>query len=133
MVWGVICLTHIRFRKALAAQGQDASTLPFKAALYPYGTYFALGANIFLIFFQGYPAFLNPFSAEDFVINYLLLPVFVIFVVFWKFYKKTKLVKLEDMDIWSGRREYGDISQIRDAEMGKGASILKKAKRIFVG
>lgn len=35
-----------------------------------------------MVFFQGYTAFLNPFSAEDVVINYVLLPVFVGFVVF---------------------------------------------------
>lgn len=75
---------------------------------YPWGTYIALAANIFLIFFQGYTAFLNPFSAEDFVVNYILLPVFVVLVLAWKFAKQTKIVKLEEMDIWSGRREYGD-------------------------
>lgn len=49
---------------------------------------------------------MNPFSAEDFVIAYILLPVFVIFVLSYKFWKKTKIVKLAEMDIWSGRREY---------------------------
>lgn len=88
---------------------------------------------MFLIFFQGYPAFLNPFSAEDFVINYLLLPVFVLFVVFWKVFKKTKFVKLQDMDIWSGRRHYGDVAEVPDAEVGKGNLIWKKARRVFVG
>jgi amino acid permease len=34
-----------------------------------------------------------------------LLPVFVIFVVGYKLWKKTKWVSLQDMDIWSGRRD----------------------------
>jgi amino acid transporter len=89
----------------LAVQNQPVSSLPFRAALYPYGTYFALGTNVFLIFFQGYTAFLNPFSAEDFVINYILLPVFVGFVVGWKVWHRTRFVKLSEMDVWSGRRE----------------------------
>ncbi|PGH29681.1 hypothetical protein GX50_07566 [[Emmonsia] crescens] len=108
IVWSAIGITHIRFRQALVAQGKSPSTLPFKAAFYPYGTYFSLGANVFFIFFQGYPAFLNPFNAENFVVNYILLPIFLSFVVFWKWYKKTKWVKLEEMGIWSGRRDYGE-------------------------
>lgn len=89
----------------MVVQGDDPARLPYRAALYPYGTYFALGANVFLIFFQGYTAFLNPFSADDFVINYILLPVFVMFVVGYKFWHKTRIVKLHEMDIWTGRRE----------------------------
>ncbi|CAL5866730.1 uncharacterized protein PFLUO_LOCUS940 [Penicillium psychrofluorescens] len=108
IVWSVICVAHIRFRRALVAQGQDPSTLPYKASLYPWGTYFSLAANVFLIFFQGYTCFLDPFSATDFVINYILLPVFVLFVVVYKVWNKTKVVKLEEMDIWTGRREFVD-------------------------
>lgn len=104
MVWATIMFVHIRFRRAMAAQGQSIEALPFKAAWYPYGAYAALGANIFLIFFQGYTAFLNPFSAKDFVINYILLPVSVIFFVAYKFWNKTKWVRLEDMDLYTGRR-----------------------------
>lgn len=108
IVWGVICITHIRFRQALVIQGQNPEDLPYRASLYPYGTYLALAANIFLIFFQGYTAFLNPFSAEDFVIAYILLPVFLLFVIVYKFWKQTKFVNLAEMDIWSGRREYSE-------------------------
>ncbi|KAK2808507.1 hypothetical protein FQN50_004716 [Emmonsiellopsis sp. PD_5] len=128
IVWATICVTHIRFRNALVAQGEDPSQLPFQAVWYPYGTYLALAVNVFLIFFQGYPAFLNPFSAEDFVVNYILLPVFVGLVVFWKFFKKTKWVKLEEMDIWTGRRDYGE------AEVeAKRKSVLSRVRAVVVG
>ncbi|KAL4799295.1 amino acid permease/ SLC12A domain-containing protein [Aspergillus venezuelensis] len=105
LVWSTICFAHIRFRLALKAQNQSISSLPFRAFLYPWGTYFSLALCVFLIFFQGYTAFLNPFSADDFVINYILLPVFAVFVLGWKVRHKTKLVRLEEMDIWTGRRE----------------------------
>ncbi|GLI81610.1 hypothetical protein PoHVEF18_009995 [Penicillium ochrochloron] len=106
IVWAVIGVCHIRFRRALVAQGEDPAALPYRAALYPYGTYFSLAANIFLVFFQGYTCFLNPFSSTDFVINYILLPVFVLFVVVYKLWNKTRWVKLEEMDIWTGRRDF---------------------------
>lgn len=108
IVWATIGIAHVRFRKALVAQGQDPELLPYKATWYPWGTYFAIAANIFLVFFQGYTAFLNPFSVTDFVINYILLPVFVLFFLVYKIWNKTKLVKLDEMDIWTGRREILD-------------------------
>ncbi|KAE8381974.1 amino acid permease-domain-containing protein [Aspergillus bertholletiae] len=128
IVWAVICLAHIRFRNAMAVQGDDPSRLPFQAALYPYGTYFALAATIFLVFFQGYTAFLNPFSVDDFVINYILLPVFVMLVVGYKIWNKTKFVKLEEMDIWTGRR----VAVVDETETDKQRGWLAKLKDIFI-
>ncbi|KAJ5949852.1 Amino acid/polyamine transporter I [Penicillium verhagenii] len=118
IVWSVIGICHIRFRRALVAQGEDPSKLPYQAVFYPYGTYIALAANIFLVFFQGYTCFLNPFSASDFVINYILLPVFVLFFVAYKIWNKTKWVRLEDMDIWSGRRGFAIEEEENDKERG---------------
>lgn len=112
----------------MVAQGQDISVLPFKAAFYPYGSYFGLAANLFLIFFQGYTAFLNPFSAKDFVINYILLPVSVILYVGYKIAFKTKWKSLEEIDLMSGRREYKDSPE---AESRKG--VLGKIKDIVIG
>ncbi|KOC17052.1 amino acid permease [Aspergillus flavus AF70] len=129
VVWAVICIAHIRFRKAMVVQGDDPSRLPFRAALYPYGTYFALGATIFLVFFQGYTAFLNPFSVDDFIINYILLPVFVMLVVGYKIWNKTKIVKLEEMDIWTGRR----VAVIDETETGKEHGWLAKLRDIIIG
>ncbi|KAE8320555.1 amino acid permease/ SLC12A domain-containing protein [Aspergillus sergii] len=129
VVWAVICIAHIRFRKAMVVQGDDPSRLPFRAALYPYGTYFALGATIFLVFFQGYTAFLNPFSVDDFIINYILLPVFVMLVVGYKIWNKTKIVKLEEMDIWTGRR----VAEVDETETDKQPGWLAKLKDIFIG
>lgn len=123
IVWGTIALTHIRFRQAMAAQGQSIDDLQFKAMWYPYGTYLCLAVNIFLVLIQGnpllllsppsrillilslgYTAFLNPFSAKDFVVNYILLPVFAAMYFGYKFWFKTKILHLKDIDLFSGRR-----------------------------
>ncbi|KAL8879063.1 MAG: hypothetical protein Q9198_003254 [Flavoplaca austrocitrina] len=131
IVWGTIELVHIRFRNGLQAQGQSVEDLPFKALWYPYGTYAALAANVFLIFFQGYTAFLNPFSATSFVISYILLPVFVILLVGYKLWNKTKWVKLAEMDIWTGRRE--GFGPVHDEPLPKKKGVFRKVKRIAVG
>ncbi|KAF2089575.1 amino acid permease [Saccharata proteae CBS 121410] len=130
IVWGTIELVHIRFRRALVAQGQSVEDLPFKALWYPWGTYACLAANIFLMFFQGYTAFLNPFSASDFVINYILLPVFVLFFLGYKLWRKTSFVKLEEMDIWTGRREVVEESEVEEE---KRKSWAHRAWNVVVG
>ncbi|KAL8678347.1 MAG: hypothetical protein Q9186_005304 [Xanthomendoza sp. 1 TL-2023] len=132
IVWATIEIVHIRFRNGLKAQGQSIDDLPFKALWYPYGTYGALAANIFLIFFQGYTAFLNPFSSTDFVIAYILLPVFVMLLVGYKLWKKTKWVKVEEMDVWTGRREDNRTTTGTGIVKGKEGA-LHKVKRIVVG
>lgn len=148
IVWAVIELVHIRFRQAMKAQNQSIDALPFKALFYPYGTYLCLAANVFLIFFQGrfpslgstclsltfllgYTAFLNPFSAQDFVINYILLPVFILLFLAYKFWNKTKFVKLDEMDIYTGRRD--DLMPETEVEEVKERSIWYRVKNFVVG
>jgi amino acid transporter len=108
IVWAVIALTHIQFRRGLKAQGVSIDDLPFRAVWYPYGAYFALGANIFLIFFQGYTSFIGPFDKVSFIVSYILIPVFLILFFGYKFWKKTQWVPASQMDIWSDRRVLDD-------------------------
>ncbi|KAL6720545.1 hypothetical protein ACLMJK_002469 [Lecanora helva] len=132
IVWGTINLVHVRFRAGLKAQNQSIDDLPVKALWYPYGTYLALAANVFLIFFQGYTAFLNPFSAKDFVINYILLPVFVILLVVYKVWNRTKWVKAHEMDIWTGRKVEGlGVRDVEKVDEQKG--VLKRARNVVIG
>ena len=99
---------------------------------YPWGTYAALAANIFLILFQGYTAFLNPFSASNFVINYILLPVFAILLVGYKLWFRTKWVPLDKMDIWTGRRVENLDARDEEARSAKKGLALK-IKRVAIG
>ncbi|KAK5204507.1 hypothetical protein LTR41_009679 [Exophiala xenobiotica] len=117
IVWAFIGITHIRFRRAYARQGHDPKDLPFRAFLFPYGAYFVAGFNVFLIFISGYTAFLTPFNVATFVTSYLVIVIFVILYLGWKFLKKTKWVKLEEMDLVTGRASYDDRD---DDESGPG-------------
>ncbi|UJR32571.1 hypothetical protein I4U23_020032 [Adineta vaga] len=104
IVWAVICVTHIQFRRGLKAQGVNVNELPFRALWYPYGAYFGLGSNIFLIFFQGYTSMIPPFDIANFVVSYILIPVFLLLFFIYKFWRKTQWVKPSQMDIRTGRR-----------------------------
>ncbi len=75
----------------MKAQNHDARNLLFRTRWWPYGTWFALVANIVLTLIQGYTAFLYPFNLENFLVAYILLPVFFIYYFGWKILFRTKM------------------------------------------
>lgn len=91
LVFASICLCHIRFRNAWRHQGHAVDELPFRAWLYPYGTWTVLVLNIVLAFFQGYTTFLSPRKAADIIVAYIVIPVAAILYLGWKFWHKTKM------------------------------------------
>lgn len=55
ITWMCICFTHIRFMKALKAQGMSRDDLPYKAPFQPWGSWFALVATAIITLFKGTP------------------------------------------------------------------------------
>ncbi|CAH0014436.1 unnamed protein product [Clonostachys rhizophaga] len=106
IVWASIGITHIRFRRAYAKQGFSPKDLPFRATLFPYGAYFVAIFNIILVIISGYTAFLKPFNVATFITSYVVIVIFLVLYVGWKLIKKTTWVKLEDMDLITGRAHY---------------------------
>jgi lysine-specific permease len=49
LTWTSITLTHLRFRKAYAAQGRRLENLPYKAPWFPIGNYISLGICFVII------------------------------------------------------------------------------------
>ncbi|KAM0438756.1 hypothetical protein ACHAPT_001514 [Fusarium lateritium] len=96
--WISIGITSIRFRSALAVQGKT-HLLPFRNWTYPYGPWFCVILNSFLVLVQGWSCFSPKFDGVSFVSFYIELPVMLIMYLVWKFLKKTKTVKLEEMDL----------------------------------
>jgi amino acid transporter len=117
-------------RKAYTAQGLDLKDLPYRALWYPYGAWFVVAINIFLVIISGYTTVIPPFQAVNFVFNYIVIVIFVCLYIFWKLYKKTKWVGLMEMDLVSGRRD--DIWQ-PNPEGAPTVSFLKKFKRFMLG
>lgn len=129
IVWGIISLTHLRFRKAWDLQGRSASELPYKSLLFPWGPIFSLAANIFLGLIQGWTTFV-PFSAKDFVDAYILLPAAVILYIVISLVKigGFKLVDLRTVDLEEGRREDLDSDGTDEDSEGKDRPV-RSAKR----
>lgn len=105
IAWAVIGVTHMRFRRGWIAQGNRIEDLPFRALWYPYGTIFVICINTLLVFIAGYSVFVGDFDAVGFVINYIVIAVFVVLFCGWKILKRTSIVPLSEMDLTTGRRQ----------------------------
>lgn len=118
-------------RNAWVLQGHTLQELPYQALWYPYGVYFVIFVNFFLVFISGYSVFIGGFQAVDFVFDYIVIVIFIGLYVFWKVWKKTKWVKLEDMDLVSGRKVYMESGtiEVEGAEEDRNVAWYVKVKR----
>lgn len=106
LVWASISLTYLRFHHGLAYHGIARETLPFKAPFQPYLAYFSIVFCSVIALFNGFDAFFpGKFSAKSFIPPYIDLPIFACLFFGYKIVKKTKMVKLSEMDLWSGKAE----------------------------
>ncbi|KND89239.1 putative proline-specific permease put4, partial [Tolypocladium ophioglossoides CBS 100239] len=106
IVWASVSYTYLRFYHGLRHNGVSRDTLPYKSPLQPFLSYFCIVFCIVIAFFNGFDAFFpGKFSAKSFLPPYIDIPIFLSLFLGYKFFKKTKFVRLEEMDIWSGKAE----------------------------
>jgi amino acid transporter len=107
--WISITIAYIQFRKALAAQNVDRSTLIFRSKFQPYTAYGALIFFVVIVLFNGFAVFTHNkdgssnWSIQDFVTAYVVIPIYLAFFLFWKIFKRTSFVKPAEADIWTGK------------------------------
>ena len=126
--WGMICLSHIRFRWAWKMQGRDPAELPWKSWTYPYAAWFGLTMCIVLIIVQFYLA-VRPLggatTAENFFANYVsVLLILVLYVGAKIYYRTRKWVDLSTVDLDFGRRFYHDDPEKGDKKGGIAHKLL---------
>ncbi|KAL2175389.1 amino acid permease/ SLC12A domain-containing protein [Thermothelomyces heterothallicus CBS 202.75] len=107
--WGSICLAHIRFRSAWAKQGRSLEEIPFRAVGGVYGSYLGLALNILTLLAQLFVAICpvkgGTNDAEGFFQSYLALPVVIVFWIGGFLWKRTGWLRLDQIDLDTGRRE----------------------------
>lgn len=118
IAWAFVGVTHLRLRSAWVRQGRSLDELPYRALLYPYGAWFVVLLNLFLVFISGYEVFVGGFAAVDFVFAYVVIAIFVVLYIGWKVVKGTKVVQLTEADLTTGRRDY--LAQVEDSASEKG-------------
>lgn len=111
--WGSVCLCHIRFRQVWAMQGHSLRELPWASPLGVYGSWAGLALNIMVIaanvYIGAFPIGEGDESpndrAYDFFNANISLVVLLAFFLGYKLIFRTRYVRLEEMDIHTGRRD----------------------------
>lgn len=101
ITWTCILFLHMRFMKALKAQGIERKRdLNFCSPFQPFGTYFAFVVCCFIILAKNFTVFLgHDFPYKTFITGYIVLPVFIIMLFGFKFIKKTRLIPPAEVDL----------------------------------
>ncbi|TLS29986.1 hypothetical protein PpBr36_02860 [Pyricularia pennisetigena] len=98
--FAAICFTYTRFHKALAAQGIDRRTLPYRGWFQPIPAWMGMIACTTMAFVGGYTVFLpGKWKTPDFLFSYTMIVVTPTLFVGWKLFKKTKFLKPEEVDL----------------------------------
>lgn len=136
-----ICISHIRFRAAMKAQGRSLNELGYRANLGTYGSIYAVILNILILMAQFWVA-LFPFGAKkpdanNFFQNYLGAVVLIVFYVGHKLWTRNFkfFYNASEIDLVSDRRIF-DIDLIKQEEEEhkmyvKNASFLVKMQNFF--
>jgi yeast amino acid transporter len=102
--WCSVLIAYLRFRKALALQGVDRNTLPYKSPLQPYITWFALCFFAIVIIFNGWQVFTRGrWSVRGFISSYIGILLYFGAFLLWKFLKRTSVVNPAEADLWTGK------------------------------
>ncbi|KAF8590199.1 amino acid transporter [Ramaria rubella] len=97
--WMGICITSIRFRNGLKAQGINPASLPYMSRLQPYAAWWSLCWVVVIILFADWSVFLKgEWDHASFITNYFPAPFFLIMYFGYKFAMKTKIVSVHEMD-----------------------------------
>ncbi|KAK0710422.1 amino acid permease-domain-containing protein [Apiosordaria backusii] len=139
--WGSTCLAHIRLRKAWAYHHRSVSDMAFRAQGGTIGSWIGLFCNCLILVGQCWvaiwpitPPDAAPMSAseraQNFFLQCLAIPVVLIFLIGHKIYYRTSWVKVEDMDVDTGRRDFGRLGIIKAQEEEERAA-WPKWKRVY--
>lgn len=114
--WGSICLCHIRFRKAWASRERALQELPFTSQVGVAGSYVGVVLNIIVIIAQfwvgaspiGWQEMSASGIAQNFFVKFLGAPIVLLFYLSHKLYYRTSYVRIRDMDVDTGRRDFNE-------------------------
>jgi amino acid transporter len=127
--WASTCLAHIRLRQAWRYHHRSPTDMAFRAQAGVVGSWVGFVCNVFILVVQVWVAVSPiegtrdhplPLTARDraynFFVQCLALPVVVVFWLGHKLWFGTSYVRVEDMDIDTGRRDFGRLGIIMAQE-----------------
>ncbi|KAF5019006.1 hypothetical protein F66182_8996 [Fusarium sp. NRRL 66182] len=114
--WASICLCYDRFRKAWAYNAYTLDQLPFRSHVGVTGARFAFVGYVLVLLSQLWIA-VSPVPepgldtsprgrVRNFFLDVMAIPIIFLFYICHKIWYRTKIVRLDEMDIETGRRYF---------------------------
>lgn len=112
--WTSICLCHIRFRRAWAARGRSLDKMAYTSQVGVLGSYVGLTLNTLVLVAQfwvgafpiGWQEMEPSRVAQNFFLKFMGVPIIFAFYICHKAFYRTRFVKIRDMDVDTGRRDF---------------------------
>ncbi|ORY25322.1 amino acid permease/ SLC12A domain-containing protein [Naematelia encephala] len=102
ITWCTICVTYLRFRAGIKAQGIDSSKFHYRGPFQPYAAYWCIFWCCIVIVFNGWEVFTHGgWNSSDFVVAYINLPLFFLLIGGFLIIKKPTHLKPIEMDFYS--------------------------------
>lgn len=115
--WLSICYAHIRFRAAWLHHGNSLTDLVYRSPIGVIGSWIGTISLVLILVAQFWIA-ISPVGskgesasqeATDFFEVYLAMPVLLICYAWYKFRYRTKYIKIQDIDLKTGRNDFEAI------------------------
>ncbi|KAL4893099.1 amino acid permease/ SLC12A domain-containing protein [Aspergillus ambiguus] len=97
--WVSILVSYLFFQKGMKAQGIRRSVLPFSGKLQEMRATITLFFTGLIIITNGFDSFIHTFDAEDFVVSYVGIVIYIFWIISYKLIRRTQFVGLKTMDI----------------------------------
>lgn len=119
--WGSLCFCQIQFRRAWKYHGHTLEELPWTSPVGLPGAWFGGLFCIFVIIMQFYIAAfpigegeLSPSErVNSFFLSFLAFPVVILFYLVYKIWSRCSYVRVEDMDVVTGRFQSIPLEALR--------------------
>lgn len=112
--WFAICLSHIRFRKAMFVQKRSFGEIGFKAQTGVWGSYYVCFMLVMILIAQFWVAIApigeGKLDAQGFFENYLAMPILILFYVGYKIWKKdwSLFIRANNIDLDKHRQIFDE-------------------------
>ncbi|AJU73742.1 Gnp1p [Saccharomyces cerevisiae YJM689] len=113
--WITICLSHIRFRRAMKVQGRSLGEVGYKSQVGVWGSAYAVLMMVLALIAQFWVAIApigggGKLSAQSFFENYLAMPILIALYIFYKVWKKdwSLFIPADKVDLVSHRNIFDE-------------------------
>lgn len=135
--WTSICLCHIRFRRAWAHHGRTVDDMAYSSQVGVLGSYLGFSLNVLVLIAQfwvgafpiGWEDMEPSVVAQNFFLKFMGVPIVFAFYLCHKVFYRTRVVRIRDMDVDTGRRDFNLPVLIAQEEEERAA--LPRWKRYY--